>query len=81
MEERIDTYDALFEVMPKMGADGATRCVCAEGLLFYALEEGYRKNRLIEVCEAVTEVKEDSELVRFKVFPEIKKRVFSIKGL
>lgn len=76
MEERIDTYDALFEVMPKMGAEmERLGCVCAEPdyCFTHYLEEGYKEEQiLIETCEAVTEVKDDSELVRFKVFPEIK---------
>lgn len=76
MTERIDTYDALFEVMPKMGEEmERLGCKCAEPNYCFThyLEEGYKDEQiLVEVCEAVTAVKDDSEVMQFKVLPEIK---------
>lgn len=76
MESRIDTYDRLFDLMPQMGAEmERLGCVCAEPdyCFTHYLEPGYKDEQiLIETCEAVTEQKEDSELVKFKVFPEVK---------
>lgn len=77
MTERIDTYDALFEVIPRMGAEmERVGCVCAEPNYCFThyLEEGYKEEQiLVEVCEAVTAVKDDSEQLQFKVLPEIEK--------
>lgn len=77
MTERIDTYDALFEVIPRMGAEmERIGCVCAEPNYCFThyLEEGYKEEQiLVEVCEAVTAVKDDSEQLQFKVLPEIEK--------
>lgn len=76
LKARINTYDALFDLMPKMGAEmERLGCICAEPdyCFTHYLEEGYKEEDiLVEICEAVTELKEDSKLVKFKVFPEIK---------
>lgn len=76
MTERIDTYDALFEVIPKMGEEmERLGCKCAEPNYCFThyLEEGYKDEQiLVEVCEAVAAVKDDSEVMQFKVLPEIK---------
>ena len=76
MQTRIDSYDCLFDMMPKMGAEmERLGCVCAEPdyCFTHYLEAGYKEEDiLVETCEAVTEKKEDTELVKFKVFPEVK---------
>ena len=75
MEERIESYDALFELMPQMGAEmERLGCECAlpEYCFTHYLEPEYKdENVLIETCEAVTERKADSEIVKFKELPEI----------
>lgn len=75
MQTRIDSYDRLFELMPKMGAEmERLDCVCAEPdyCFTHYLEAGYKEEDiLIETCEAVTEKKTDTEIVKFKVFPEV----------
>lgn len=75
MQKRIKSYDALFELMPAMGAEmEVLGCECAipEYCFTHYLEPAYKdEDILVEVCEAVTEKKEDSELVKFKEFPEI----------
>ena len=75
MQTRIDSYDELFERMPKMGAEmERLGCVCAEPdyCFTHYLEAGYKEEDiLIETCEAVTEKKEDTQTLKFKVFPKI----------
>lgn len=75
-EKRIDSYDELFDCMPEMGAEmERLGCVCAEPdyCFTYYPEPGYKETDvLIEACEAVKEKREDSEMVKFKVMPEIK---------
>ena len=75
MERRIKSYDELFELMPQMGTQmESIGCVCAkpEYCFTHYLESGYKEEEiLVEICEAVTEVKADYQNVRFKVFPKI----------
>lgn len=75
MEARIESYDALFDLMPAMGAQmEALGCECAlpEYCFTHYLEPGYKEEQiLIEVCEAVTEKKKDTDGVRFQEFPQI----------
>lgn len=77
MEQRITSYDDLFECMPEMGAQmEEIGCVCAkpEYCFTHYLEPGYKdEDILVEVCEAVTERKADFGKLKFKVFPEIPK--------
>lgn len=84
MQTRIESYDALFDRMPKMGAEmERLGCTCAipEYCFTHYLKAGYQKEQiLIETCEAVTEKKEDSELVKFKQFPEIQAACIYHKG-
>ena len=84
MEKRIEAYDALFELMPEMGAEmERLGCICAlpEYCFTHYLEPGYKDEQiLIETCEAVTEKKEDSDLVKFKEFPEIEAACIYHKG-
>ncbi|MDD6570861.1 MAG: MerR family transcriptional regulator [Thermoflexaceae bacterium] len=84
MQKRIESYDALFEMMPSMGAEmERLGCECAvpEYCFTHYLEPGYKEEQiLVETCEAVTEKKEDSKLVKFKEFPEIQAACIFHKG-
>ena len=75
MERRIKSYDALFELMPQMGAQmEMLECQCAqpEYCFTHYLEPGYKEEDiLVEICEAVTEKKHDSSEIAFKVFPKV----------
>lgn len=75
MQGRIESYDALFEMMPKMGAQmEQLGCECALPeycFMNYLESTGKEEQILIETCEAVTEKKEDTDRIKFKEFPEI----------
>lgn len=75
MKRRIKSYDALFELMPQMGAQmEGLGCQCAlpEYCFTHYLELGYKdEDILVEICEAVTEKKQDSGDIVFKVFPKV----------
>lgn len=77
LERRITSYDALFELMPEMGAkmeELGCRCTIPEYCFTHYLESDYgNEDMLVEVCEAVTEKKEDTEEVKFKVLPRVLK--------
>ena len=81
---RIESYDDLFELMPAMGAEMerlGCRCVSPEYCFTHYLEPGYKEeNILIETCEAVTEKKQDSDIVTFQDFPEIQAACIFHKG-
>lgn len=76
MKRRIESYDALFWLMPEMGEEmERLGCICAEPEYCFThyLEPGYKEEDvLVEVCEAVTQKKPDSDKVTFKVLPEIR---------
>lgn len=76
MRTLIETYDVLFTLMPSMGEEmERLGCVCAmpEYCFTNYPEPGYKEEQiLIEACEAVTEYCEESDLIKFKTFPEIK---------
>ena len=84
MKKRIDSYDELFSFMPEMGAEmERLGCECAlpEYCFTHYLEPGYKDEHiLIETCEAVTEKKEDSALVKFRELPEITAACIFHKG-
>ncbi|MGF0019829.1 MerR family transcriptional regulator [Sporofaciens sp. SGI.106] len=77
MEQRIQSYDALFELMPEMGAKmEQLGCVCAqpEYCFTHYLEPGYKEEDiLVEICQSVTEKKQDYEQLTFKVLPKVPK--------
>ena len=74
MKRKIESYDALFELMPEMGEEmERLGCSCAEPdyCFMQYLEQWDKENEvLVEVCEAVTDKKENSDKVRFQVLPE-----------
>ena len=84
MKKRIDSYDELFSLMPEMGAEMerlGCRCSLPEYCFTHYLEPGYKEDHiLIETCEAVTEKKEDTELVKFRELPEITAACIFHKG-
>ena len=56
-------------------------CALPEYCFTHYLEPGYKDEQiLIETCEAVTEKKSDSELVKFQEFPEVKAACIFHKG-
>ena len=77
MEQTIKSYDALFELMPQMGAQMemlGCQCALPEYCFTHYLEPGYKEEDiLVEICESVTEKKEDSGDLKFKVFPKVPK--------
>ena len=70
--------------MPEMGAEMerlGCRCSLPEYCFTHYLEPGYKEDHiLIETCEAVTEKKEDSALVKFRELPEITAACIFHKG-
>ena len=84
MQERIASYDALFDLMPRMGAEmERLGCECAlpEYCFTRYLEAGYREEQiLVEIGEAVTEKKEDSGIICFREFPETEAACIYHKG-
>lgn len=84
MQKRIESYDALFDIMPQMGAEMerlGCKCTEPEYCFTHYLEPGYKDEQiLIEVCEAVTEKKQNSETVKFQSFPEIEAACIFHKG-
>ena len=75
MKRRIKSYDALFELMPQMGAQmELSDCRCAQPSYCFThyLEPEYKEEDiLVEICEAVTEKKPDTGDIAFKVFPKV----------
>ena len=75
MKHRIKSYDALFELMPQMGAQmEMLDCKCAQPAYCFThyLESGYKEEDiLVEICEAVKEKKQDSGDIVFKVLPKV----------
>lgn len=84
MQKRIDSYDALFSVMPQMGEEmEKLSCKCArpEYCFTQYLEPLFKeKDILIETCEAVTEKKEDTEVLKFRELPEVTAACIFHKG-
>ena len=74
MQDKLDTYDELFTVMPKLGNEmeqAGCECALPEYCFTHYLDGAYKdKDILVEVCEAVTEKKEDTEVLKFKELPE-----------
>lgn len=75
MRVHMKSYKDLFEKMPSMGVEmEKVGCECAEPeYCFTVYYDGEYKETDIdaELCEAVTELKEDCGNVKFKVLPEV----------
>lgn len=84
MERKIESYDELFDLMPEMGEEmEALGCECAlpEYCFTHYLEEGYKESDLtVEIAQSVTQKKEDTEKVSFKVLPETEAACIFHKG-
>ena len=82
MRDRIDSYDILFEMMPKMGElmeKSGCECAIPEYCFTNYLEEG-NKDILVEVCEAVTGERQGQEGLYFSRMPEIQAACVYHKG-
>lgn len=75
MRKRISSYDEMFNVIPAMGCEmGRLGCVCAEPEYCFSIyhDGEYREEDIdLEVCEAVTKVSTDSDMVQFKKLPRV----------
>lgn len=76
MRQVIPSYHALFELCPNVMAKEMERlkCVCATpAYCFNIYHDGEYKERDIdaEICEAVTELKEDTDILKFKILEGI----------
>ena len=75
MKTRIESYDRLFDAMPKMGAVmESVGCECAlpEYCFTNYLEPVYKdEDILVELCESVTAVKKERDGLYFKVMPSV----------
>ena len=84
MRRRIDSYDALFDIMPELGGymeDAGCVCALPEYCFTRYLEPGFQEAQiLVEVCEAVTEKKADRERLRFRTIPETRAACIYHKG-
>lgn len=71
----IPNFDALFSSIPAMGAEmERAGCVCAEPEYCFNIyhDNEYKEENIdIEVCEAVTELKEDVGDLKFRCIPEV----------
>ena len=77
MRTTISSYDDLFKIIPPMGAEmERVGCICAiPEYCFNIYHDGeYRERDIdVEVCEAVVEMKEDSEMIKFKKINRVEK--------
>lgn len=84
MQITIEAYDALFEMMPRMGAEmERLGCICAvpEYCFTNYIEPGHQEKDIrVEICEAVTRRGEDSDSLKFKEFPEVEAACTYHKG-
>ena len=81
---RIDAYSNLFDKMPMMGElMEKAGCVCAlpEYCFTNYIEAGYKEEDIeVELCEAITQCKDDMEQLHFKVMPKVKVASIFHKG-
>ena len=73
----VDSYQDLFNLCPNIIGPEMARlgCECSEPGYCYTIDHNkeYTETNIdIEYCEAVTEKKEDSELIKFKEVPAVK---------
>ena len=81
---RLESYDCLFDRMPEMGAlMERAGCVCAlpEYCFTSYPEPGYKDSGiLVELCEAVTEAKQETGALRFRTLPAVRAACVFHKG-
>ena len=84
MKTRIESYDRLFEVMPEMGAlmeKVGCECSVPEYCFTNYLESGSKnEDILVEICEAVTAAKKETNGLYFRSFPRIQAACIFHKG-
>ena len=84
MQARIESYDRLFDMMPKMGSimeKVGCECAVPEYCLTNYLEPGYKdEDILVEFCESVTEAKKEIDGLYFRTLPEITAACIFHKG-
>ena len=81
MKSKIDSYDDLFELMPKMGAlMEKTGCECSLPEYCFTNYITTTGEIIIETCEAVTEAKPELKNLYFKEFPEVQAACIFHKG-
>ena len=77
MRTTISSYEDLFKIIPLMGAEmEKIGCICAvPEYCFNIYHDGeYRERDIdVEVCEAVVEMKEESEMIKFKKIDRVEK--------
>jgi DNA-binding transcriptional MerR regulator len=76
MRQTVSSYDEFFHLMPNVMGPEMERvgCVCSlPEYCFNIYHDGEYKERDIDVecCEAVTELKEDTDIIKFKVMPKV----------
>ena len=84
MKARIESYDCLFELMPKMGTlMEKAGCVCAQPEYCFSNypEPGCKDGDvLVELCESVTEARQELGDLRFRTMPAIEAACVYHKG-
>lgn len=72
---KIPNYGALFSVVPSMGMDmERLGCICAIPEYCFNIyhDGGYKAEDIdVEICEAVTEMKPDTDMIAFKRIPGV----------
>ena len=75
-EQVIDCYDDLFSLMPEMGLEmEEIGCECAQPDYCFTeyLDDHYKNEEIaVDICQSVTEIKESSSSLQFKVIPYVK---------
>lgn len=75
IRRQLEGYDSLFSLLPPMGQEmERLGCECAVPEYCFNIyhDGGYREEDIdAEICEAVTEMKEDSAMIQFKVIPKV----------
>ena len=75
MRRTIPGYDSLFDLMPSMGEEMerlGCECACPEYCFSIYYDAMYKEENVdLEICEAVTEKKQDSKMLQFKVIPRV----------
>lgn len=84
MRTVIPNYDGLFNIYPEMGIEmERLGCECAvPEYCFSVYHNGeYKEENIdVEICEAVTEIKENSKIVSFKSFKKVEAACVLYKG-
>ena len=84
MKIRLESYDCLFDRMPTMGAlmeKVGCECAIPEYCFTHYLEPGYKdEDVLVEICESVVAVKEETGGLYFRTLPEIQAACIFHKG-